>query len=579
MLAGPIFSREALTSPRQLQHYLVRAGYVAALFVLMYTAGHVTFGWQQSPNVGDIARFGSFVFQIFSLVQLSLVLFFALLFAAGNVAQEKDRQTLILLLLTDLRDREVVFGKLFASLLMVSVLLAASLPVFVFMHLMGGVDLGQIGWSLAICAATALAAGSWGTLVAFWREKTFQTLAISVLGAVLFLGVLETVIAITGADSEIGGMAALLNPYRAMFSVLEPLNRRTGVDGLAFTAGGAVVSLVLLSCLLNLATIYRLRVWNPSRVMYAAPQTELEEGEAGIVRTTAKQREIWNNPVIWRELRTRAYGRKVFVIKLAYVAIALFAFLNLSRPGSGELIMGMITPLGFAYLALCLLSLMLINAQAVTSITSERDGKTLELLLVTDVTAKEFVFGKLGGMFYNTKELILIPMLFVGYYLMTGFVSVEHSFFLLFGFCVLVVFSGMLGLHAGLSFESSRTAIANSLGTMFFLFIGIFIFMILLVEAHSSFSLQFTSFYFFIVVGSIALWWSLTQRNGSPALAISAGILPFLTFYSLIEFLIDEPLGVCIAIFVAYGFTTLAMLIPAISEFDVALGRTTLDKG
>ncbi|MFT5327667.1 MAG: hypothetical protein ACI8P0_005559, partial [Planctomycetaceae bacterium] len=29
----------------------------------------------------------------------------------------------------------------------------------------------------------------------------------------------------------------------------------------------------------------------------------------------------------------------------------------------------------------------------------------------------------------------------------------------------------------------------------------------------------------------------------------------------------------------AYGFTTLAMLVPAVSEFDVALGRSTSDKG
>ena len=32
------------------------------------------------------------------------------------------------------------------------------------------------------------------------------------------------------------------------------------------------------------------------------------------------------------------------------------------------------------------------------------------MLLVTDMTAKEFVFGKLGGVFYNTKEMVLLPM-------------------------------------------------------------------------------------------------------------------------------------------------------------------------
>ena len=36
--------------------------------------------------------------------------------------------------------------------------------------------------------------------------------------------------------------------------------------------------------------------------------------------------------------------------------------------------------------------------------------RALDLLLVTDLTAKEFVFGKLGGVFYNTKEMVLLPM-------------------------------------------------------------------------------------------------------------------------------------------------------------------------
>src|SRR4029079_839190 len=124
--------------------------------------------------------FGSLIFQLFSMVQLALVTFFAPLFAASRVAQEKDRQTLVLLLMTDLRNRELVFGKLLASLLPVAVLVAASAPVFALVYMLGGISLEQIGWSLGLSAATAFAAGSWGSLVAFWREKTFQTLAISV---------------------------------------------------------------------------------------------------------------------------------------------------------------------------------------------------------------------------------------------------------------------------------------------------------------------------------------------------------------------------------------------------------------
>jgi hypothetical protein len=70
------------------------------------------------------------------------------------------------------------------------------------------------------------------------------------------------------------------------------------------------------------------------------------------------------------------------------VSAAVASRLARQAAGSEAMVLGMISAEGFAFVALTLVGLMLINAQAVTSITSERDGQTLELLLVTDVTAK-----------------------------------------------------------------------------------------------------------------------------------------------------------------------------------------------
>ncbi len=573
-VVGPIFTREVLTAPRQLRHYLVRAGYVGLFFVLMYTAGQATFGWQEVRNISDFARFGSLLFQIFSLLQLTSAIFFSMLFAAGNVAQEKDRHTLVLLLMTDLRDREIVLGKLLSSLLLVGVLLATSLPVFVLVHMLGGVDLQQIGWSFAICVAAAYLAGSWGVLVAFWREKTFQTLAIAVVGSMLYLGLVEAV-RVAAGSATVGPVAAWLNPYRAMLAVLAPLSFPQGLHGVAGTALASVVCMVLLALVLNAVAVLRLRVWNPSRAVYESAKRADEQG-----RRRVRHRRVWDRPIIWREICTRAYGRRVFVIKLAYVVIAgvIVAYAASAR-GSGELVLGMISPAGMAIVLTGVLSLMLINAQAVTALTSERDGRTLELLLATNVTAKEFVYGKLGGSLYNGKELIAVPLLLAAYEAWRGTYGWETFVYVVVGYLVLVVFSAMLGLHSGLSYDNSRAAIANSLGTLFFLFVGIFIFMMLLVEARSSFFLQFQSFVVFIGLGSLGLYGSLTHKNPSAALTISAAILPFLTFYAITEFLLNGTLGVCLAITTAYGFATLAMLVPAVSEFDVALGRTTLDQG
>jgi ABC-type transport system involved in multi-copper enzyme maturation permease subunit len=568
MFAGPLFSREVLTAPRQFRHYLLRSGYVAGLFVLMYTAGQVTFGWQPVRTIGATARFGEFVFQVFSVVQLSLVIAYALLAGAGSVSQEKDRRTLVLLLMTDLRDRELVLGKLLASLLPILTIIAASIPVFCIVHMLGGVTLEQILWVQAVCVLSALAAGSWGVLVAYWREKTFQTLALSALGAVLFIGAVEGLAALTGFAA-----VASLNPYRTLGLILNPMSMES--SALVRAVAMSLVALAALTAVLIAICVVRVRKWNPSRSLYL----QADEGTDGSA-SRSKTRTVWDSPLIWREICTLAYGRKVIVIKLAYLLIAAAAVVVVAGSSStSAAVLGMISVRGFAFVALALLALMLVNAQAVTSITSERDGQTLELLLVTDVTSKEFVFSKLGGVFYNTREVLLVPLLLLGWYAVQGTVNVEELIYLVIGYLAVAVFAAMLGLHSGLSYDSSRSAIATSLGTMFFLFIGIFICMMLMVEARASFALQFTPFLMFILGGSLGLYASLTARNPSRALMFAAMILPFCTFYAITGFLLGNTLGVALMILFAYGFPTVAMLVPAISEFDVALGRTTADKG
>jgi len=573
VIAGPLFAREVLTVPRPLKHFLVRSGYVGVLAILMYTAAQTTFGWQRVRNVGDIARFGQTVFQVLAIVQLTLMLFFSVLFAAGNVAQEKDRRTLLLLLMTDLRDSEFVFGKLAASLLLPAVLLAVSAPVLALVRLLGGVSLDQLLCVLALSAASGFTAGCWGTLVAFWREKTFQTLAISLIGIVLTLGLIEGIVVLLGPESSLSALAGTLNPFRALGRVLDPFSSDAG---LAYQTA-ALVSAVQLSgigIVLSLVTILRLRAWNPSRA--TAESAARDEAAAARVRPP---RTVWNLPVLWREMRTKAYGRKVVLIKLAYLLIAGFAIGSVLGGTSQGLILGMITPVGAAFVGLSLLTMLLVNAQAVTSLTTERDAGTLELLLVTDVTAREFILGKLGGVLYNSKELILTPLLFVAWYHIQGLLSLENLVYVSLGYLTLVLFGAMLGLHSGLSYGISRTAIANSLGTVFFLFVGIFICMVLILQAQASFGLQLPSFLVFIVGGSLGLWASLTHRNPSPALTLAAGILPFCTFYAITSFLVGQTLGVCLFVVAAYGFTFIAMLVPAISEFDTALGRTVLPKG
>jgi H+/gluconate symporter-like permease len=72
----------------------------------------------------------------------------------------------------------------------------------------------------------------------------------------------------------------------------------------------------------------------------------------------------------------------------------------------------------------------------------------------------------------------------------------------------------------------------------------------------------------------------------APALTLASILCPLGMFYSVVNILIAkpgsqesaDPLVPFLVIAAAFGFTISAMLVPLLSEFDVALGRTTANE-
>ena len=237
MFIGPVFTREFTIAPRRTRLYVARAAYVLALLGLMSIAWLMLTGTQLIRDVGDLARFGMMVFQILGPLQLVVAVFFSALFAASAVSQEKDRRTLILLLLTNLSNSELVLGKLLASLLNVLVLLAAAVPLFMIATLLGGVSFVQVGQVFAVTLASVLVCGSLGSLLALWREKTFQALAMTVMAVVLWIAVWEVVAAGVLGAGWLGlsceTWAAAFSPWRAVLETTVPFPEAVPALGIA----------------------------------------------------------------------------------------------------------------------------------------------------------------------------------------------------------------------------------------------------------------------------------------------------------------------------------------------------------
>jgi len=583
LFVGPMFTRQAVIAPRRAWFFAVRTLFVAALFGIVLTSWQLMVGSQRVENLGDLAWFGAAVTQILAPLQLAVAMPFSALLVASAVALEKDRKTLELLLMTNLSNSELVLGKLLAGMLTVVMVIAAALPLLMLVALLGGVSTGQILRIEVVTLASALAAGSLGSTIALWREKTFQALAMTALIIVLWLIACEILAAgVLGerlAEIPIETWALALSPWRAIQAAAEPVFERTGADGplwepvslYAIVATGVAL-------LLNLVAVARVRVWNPTREIQPADDELAANSAANVHRAPDKVREVWDNPVLWREVRTKAYGKKVLIIRLAYwvVFAACFSALWFAGDRFGGLENHGPTTAAQSVTALLVVSLILLNSAAVTALTSERDNRALDLLLVTDLSPKEIVFGKLLGAFYTAKEMVLLPLVMFGYLLYTGMLATEQTLFLIGGWTVMTIFAATLGLHAGISYANSRTAIATSIGTLLFLFLGVATCMRMMLAFSNSFEYQLTSFLGFIVGGGVGLFVALGWRNPSQAIFWASLLAPFATFFVITSFLLGDYDRVFLVTVAAYGFATAAMLVPAVSEFDVALGRTVL---
>ncbi len=613
MPVGPVFTREAAVAPRRTRFYISRTVYAIALLLLMCTAWMVLAGTQIIRNLGDMARFGAILFQILAPLQLVLITFMSAIQAASGVTVEKDKQTLILLLMTRLSNSELVLGKLFASLLNNAVLLITALPIFMLIVLFGGTSFDQVGWTFAVTAVTALAAGSLGSTIALWREKTFQTLALVGLAIVFWIGAAEAMGAWAGSPGGISGqpIADALNPMRAIVAASRPSvvgDWRSQVLPFLIVMGSVAV-------VLNALAILKVRVWNPSREMRMtqsgppatasifsdpAAATSAQPVAAGDVRaatardeslrqehvdsrvrtTLQSSRSVWDNPVLWRECCTWAYGKKIVFIRMAYWMLAglvVWGLYNqvhdgtLTRRAAESAVS--IPPATWVLGPFILLSLVMINALGVTSLTNERDGRSLDLLLVTDLSPREFLFGKLAGVLYVTLDAVLLPLAMCLFLWLAGAFRFEYLVYLVTGILVLDVFVAMLGLHCGMIYANSRQAIGVSLGTVFFLFLGIVTAMVMMVSFTGNVEAQITPFLACIVGGGVGLYVALGSRNPSPALAMASGLLPLAMFFSITSLLLGRYLSVLLVVASIYGFTTTAMIMPALGEFNITMGR------
>lgn len=185
---NPIYKQETRVSSRSFRLPLIILLFntVLAVVALLNMYSMIT----QVQRTAEI-QYSSFValYLFVAVVEFVLLLFIVPALTAGSISGERERQTLNMLLTTNLTPRDIVFGKLGASLSNILLMIVSSFPILALGFIYGGVAWKDIALLLICYGMTAVLLGCIGVCCsAIFRKSTVATVVSYCSMATLVMG-------------------------------------------------------------------------------------------------------------------------------------------------------------------------------------------------------------------------------------------------------------------------------------------------------------------------------------------------------------------------------------------------------
>ncbi len=447
-LFGPVLFYDLVRNARRTRFFAYRITYLG---VLLFLLCWMYLNWR--PNhyrlmtepirSSEAAELSLLFFITFLSVQMLFVVVLTPAFTAGAITEEKERKTIEFILATDLRNREIVFGKLLSRMAALSMFILAGLPVLSALQFLGGFSPRALLVSFAGTMLTMVSLVALSLLASALARRTREALLLVYLILVGYIGV--TVLAhlqlhmrsgnsfpstetwespLTVADVLLGIRDG--NPVFAVSSVLSP--RGIDEDGLTRALGTYAIFHGLLAFVCTAAAVGLIR-WASLK-------------EQGTPRAASSKRWFWRPapghwPMIWKEVWSRRSGKRrwllgggmLLLVVLSFVPAVVmlsdyFRMLSMVRRPSSYTHRGWSYDQYSDYLwehlgreinewvrivgtLAAVLGWAGVGVRAATSVRGEHDRDTMTSLLTTPLTSEEILFGKWLGSLTSMRWFVV----------------------------------------------------------------------------------------------------------------------------------------------------------------------------
>lgn len=199
---NPVLKKELRTSMRNVKGTLLVIGYLGVLILTLCGGLYI-----QSSYRGMIIRedaIGTFIFLM--IIQFALISIISPTIASGAISAEREKQTLDILLTTDMSFLSIITGKLYASLSKIVLLILASTPIFAFLLSFIGINITGIFSILIINIVAATFVGAIGIYYSTRFKKTIIATVVSYITIfIIYVGpvILYAIIQIYRANNGI----------------------------------------------------------------------------------------------------------------------------------------------------------------------------------------------------------------------------------------------------------------------------------------------------------------------------------------------------------------------------------------
>ncbi len=457
LVASPILIKELTVSSRRRRTYWLRASYLLLLVLSLLFAWWVMAQGSITRSAAEMLQRQSQTGQGLSLtlgwIQLIALVLVAPMLTGSCISDEVEDRSLDVLLITPLSAGQIVIGKMLSRFVYVLLLVALGFPLLLAMRTYGGFTFEQLVRIEVLGVTSALLGASVGMLLSCWEARGWRAVALAYfwLGVwwfglpLLLVALAMTAVGILGSFVPVWPAALqsldweaypflMLHTNPVLTMMLETMEASGGTPfswatayawisvnaiNVALSALLVIISIPLLRRAANKrlgAAEERVSRWlmrwlRPRRREASLPagsprgaSAAAESAPASSARTARADLpvpRVWNNAILWREMRFAFLRRPIAAAFIALLALVLLVWYNIE--GEVRLDTEMLVPL---ILLAVLAQLVIACVVSPTVISSEKQAQSWDVLLCVPLQPLTILWSKAAG----SIKLTFIPL-------------------------------------------------------------------------------------------------------------------------------------------------------------------------